>query len=111
MKRSLPWRLSPDARERLAKWLLVINSFAVAMYLAWFALLWLRLVRLEAVAGPVIIVGLYFVSLFGFPISVICLRGLQSPKWVMVALVLNTPIYVLQLLALAFGLMAQLRYL
>jgi hypothetical protein len=110
MKRSLPWRLSPDARERLAKCLLVINSFAVAMYLAWFALLWLRLVRLEAVAGPVI-VGLYFVSLFGFPISVICLRGIRRPKWVTVALVLNTPFYVLQLLALAFGLMAQLRYL
>ena len=110
MKRSLPWRLSPDARERLAKWLLVINSFAVAMYLAWFALLWLRLVRLEAVAGPVI-VGLYFVSLFGFPISVICLRGIRRPKWVTVALVLNTPFYVLQMLALAFGLMAQLRYL
>ena len=69
MKRSLPWRLSPDARERLAKWLLVINSFAVAMYLAWFALLWLRLVRLEAIAAPVMI-GLYFVSIFGFKIRV-----------------------------------------
>ncbi len=102
------WGLSEDSRELLAKCLLILNSFAIALYLLWWGLLWLRLVGLEAIAAP-IIVCLYFISLFGFPISVICLRGVQRPKWVTVALFINAPFYALQLIALALWLVVELR--
>jgi hypothetical protein len=102
------WGISLDSLALLAKCLLILNFFAIAMYLLWWGLLWLHLLRLEAFAAPVL-VCLYFVSLFGFPISVICLHGIQRPKWVTVALFINAPFYVLQLIALAIWLVVELR--
>jgi hypothetical protein len=100
---------SLSAREMLARCLLILNSFVFALVLwqlaspfwPYFGVRFLDNVR------PAILC-LYFVCLFGFPISVICLRGFRRPRWVTVALFVNAPFYTFQLLFLVFGVIALL---